>query len=129
MTRASNDIETALYTLLTADQKSASAHAVPANLGESLPHIHVVATGGYTDSMVVESHNVDFDVYAATDADAMEEATALCDWVRGLPGSDVGTFCYGAEVITLPYHNPDPRNYSFPRVTFKTEILTRTRGA
>ena len=62
--RVSVDIETALYDLLTADGYSASAHVIPATLGKDLPHVHVVRTGGYTSDMVIETHNLDFDVYA-----------------------------------------------------------------
>ena len=127
--RKHNDIETALYELLTAHGYSASAHSVPASLGQDLPHIHVTATGGYTDSMVIEAHNVDFDVYAETSADAMFAASILCDWVRELEGSDVGTVCYESEIYTLPYHNPDPRHSTIARATFKAQISTRTKGA
>lgn len=126
--RQHNDIETALYNLLTSAGKSASAHSVPASLGEALPHVHVVATGGFTQSMVIEVHNVDFDVYAGDPADAMTAASELCDWVRDLQGETVGTTCYESEVITLPYHNPDPRHSTLARVTFKTQISTRTKG-
>ena len=127
--RQHNDIETALHGLLTADRYSASAHAVPASLSKTLPHIHVVATGGYTDDMVLESHNVDFDVYAATAADAMETASALCDGIRSLTGSEVGTPCYSSEINTLPYNNPDPRHPTLGRATIKALIVTRTKGA
>ena len=126
--RSHNDIETALYNLLTTDNYSASAHSVPASLGTSLPHIHVVQTGGYTGSMVIEMHYVDFDVYAETSADAMETASSLCNWVRGLAGSVVGAICYESEISTLPYHNPDPRHSTLSRVTFKAQISTRTIG-
>ena len=127
--RKSNDIETALYDLLTAENYSASAHALPASLGSTLPHVHVVRTGGYTSDMAIENANVDFDVYAKDPAEAMGEASDLCDWVRGLEGKTVGTPCYSSEVNTLPYHNPDPRHPNISRATFKAQILTRTRGA
>lgn len=127
--RSHNDIETALYELLNADSKSASAHALPASLGQTLPHIHVVATGGYTADLVIEMHNVDFDVYATDQAEAMSAASDLCDWVRGLSGSEAGTFCYSSEVTTLPYGNPDPRHPTIGRATFKAQINTRTKGA
>lgn len=126
--RACNDIETALYNKLTADHYSASAHAVPHTLGNSLPHVHVVRTGGETSSMIIESHRVDFDVYASDPAEAMKEASNLCAWVRELSGEDVGTICYAASVTTLPYNNPDPNHPTISRVTFKTQILTRTKG-
>lgn len=127
--RAHNDIETALYNLLISDNYHASAHSVPASLGAELPLVHVVATGGYTDSMVIEVNNVDFDVYAGDPADAMTAASALCNWVRDLVGEDVGTPCYSAEITTLPYHNPDPRHSTIARATFKAQISTRTKGA
>lgn len=127
--RQNNDIETALYDRLVEDKYSASAHTIPASLGDSLPHIHVTRTGGYTENMVIEVHNVDFDVYAAHEADAMEAAAELCDWVRELTGTKVGTYCYESEVITLPYGNPDPRHLTLARATFKALIQTRTKGA
>lgn len=127
--RQNNDIETALYDRLIEDEYSASAHKVPASLGDHLPHIHVTRTGGYTEDMVIEVNNVDFDVYAADEADAMTVAAGLCDWVRELSGTRAGTFCYESEVITLPYGNPDPRHQTLARATFKALISTRTKGA
>lgn len=127
--RVSMDIETALYNRLTAENYSASAHAVPASLGNTLPHIHVVRTGGYTSDMVIESHSIDFDVYAGNDADAMTVASNLCGWVRDLPGGVLDTPCYEAEIVTLPYSNPDPRHPNIARATFKAQILARTKGA
>ena len=124
--RASIDIETALYSFLTGDGYSASAHALPATLGEVLPHIHVTRTGGYTTDRVIETNNVDFDVYAADQADAMLEASNLCGYVRSLELSEVETFCYSSEILVLPYNNPDPRHPNLGRVTFKAQLLTRT---
>lgn len=126
--RKSSDIETALYELLTEDHISASAHMIPASLGRVLPHVHVVRTGGTTNDRVVESHNIDFDVYAVDPADAMAEACDLCDWVRNLEGKDISVPCYASEVITLPYSNPDPNHYDIARATFKALITTRTKG-
>ena len=127
--RVNVDIETALYNKLTADSYHASAHAIPSSLGNNLPHIHVVRTGGYTTDMVIEYHSVDFDVYAGNDADAMTTACNLCGWVRGLDGVALDTVCYDAEIVTLPYPNPDPRHPNISRATFKAQILTRTKGA
>lgn len=126
--RACNDIETALYELLAKEGMSASAHALPSTLGDNLPHVHVVRTGGYTTDLVVEENSVDFDVYAADQADAMTAASGLCAWVRSLVGTDVGTTCYSSEIETLPYNNPDPRHPTIGRVTFKARIKTRVRS-
>lgn len=126
--RVSIDIETALYDLLTADGYSASAHAIPATLGQTLPHVHVVRTGGFTSDRVMDFNSVDIDVYAATQVDAMEAAAVLTGWVRALEGVSVGgSPCYGAEVTTLPYHNPDPRHPNIGRATFKVQITIRTQ--
>ena len=126
--RVCNDIETALYELLVSKGMSASAHALPSTLGGTLPHVHVVRTGGYTTDLVVEENSVDFDVYAADQADAMTAASDLCAWVRSLAGTDVGTTCYSSEIETLPYNNPDPRHPTIGRVTFKARIKTRVRS-
>lgn len=126
--RSSNDVETALYEHLIALNWSASAHAVPSTLGERLPHVHIVRTGGYTNDMVIEENQVDFDVYAEDSADAMTYASALCGAVRELAGNSIGSTCYDSEVTTLPYDNPDPRHPTISRATFKARILTRTKG-
>lgn len=123
--RKSVDIETAIYELLEADGYSASAHSIPATLGKDYPHIHVTRTGGFTKDMVMEFNSVDFDVYAATQADAMEAASDLCGWVRDLEGETVGTQCYASEVITIPYRNPDPRHPNIGRATLKAQITVR----
>ena len=121
--RYSKDIETALYErLITSGYSSASAHAIPPDLGEALPHVHVVRTGGYEKDLVIEINRVDFDIYAEDAADAMETACALCGWIRDLAGD----FCYASEINTLPYGNPDPRHPNIARATVKAQILTRT---
>ena len=77
---------------------------------------------------VIETNNVDFDVYAEDNASAMTEASNLCGWVLNLEGSTVGTYCYTSDVTTLPYNNPDPRHPNLARATFKAQILVRMRG-
>lgn len=127
--RVSNDIETALYELLISKSMSASAHALPTSLGDTLPHVHVVRTGGYTSDLVVETNSVDFDVYALDQADAMTAASNLCALARSLAGTDLGGVpCYSSEVVTLPYNNPDPRHPTIGRATFKAQIVTRVRS-
>jgi hypothetical protein len=76
--------------------------------------------------LVIDTHRVDFDVYAEDEVDAMEAANVLCGWIRNLVGKVIGTICYRSEVLTLPYHNPDPQHPSVARATVKAEILTRT---
>ena len=120
--RYSKDIETALYEELVRAGYSASAHIIPSSLGNHLPHIHVVRTGGYETDMVIETNQVDFDVYADNAADAMEQASLLCGWVREL----AGYICYASGITTLPYNNPDPRHPNIARATLKAQILVRT---
>lgn len=128
--RVSLDIETGLYGVLENNGYSASAHSIPASLGETLPHVHVTRTGGYTTDIVIESNNIDFDVYAEDEAAAMTAASNLCGFVRELVGTSIGDSpCYSVDVITLPYGNPDPRHPNISRATFKTQILTRVKGA
>lgn len=125
--RQTLDIETALYDRLTADSYSASAHAIPSTLGTAFPHIHVTRTGGYASDLVIESHQVDFDVYAANQAEAMIAASDLCGWIRDLGATTVGTYCYTSEILTLPYRNPDPRHPNIGRATVKAQLLTRVK--
>lgn len=121
------DIETALYNALASDGFSASAHALPASLGADLPHIHVERTGGTRSDIVIDTHFVDFDVYASDEAAAMEHASNMCGWVMNLVGEALGTYCYGANITTLPYNNPDPRHPNVARATLKTQLITRIR--
>ena len=93
----------------------------------ALPHVHVVRTGGYTADMVIEQNNIDFDVYAEDQAEAMTVASELCGWVRGLAGQEVGSPCYTSEIMTLPYANPDPRHPTLGRATFKAQIRIRIK--
>lgn len=120
--RKSRDTETALQALLAEASYSASAHEIPTSLGSTLPHVHVERTGGYEQDMVIEANYIDFDVYAADTADAMEQASELCGWIRDLAGD----FCYTSTISTLPYTNPDPRHPNIARVTIKAQILVRT---
>lgn len=120
--RLNRDIETELYERLVEAKYSASAHTVPDTLGSDLPHVHVVRTGGYEYDMVLESNNIDFDVYAEDAPEAMMVAGELCGWVRNLAGD----YCYTSNITTLPYHNPDPRHPDIARTTFKAQLLTRT---
>ena len=120
--RKTKDIETALYRLLDNSGYHASAHSIPSSLGSSLPHVHVVRTGGFESDMVIETHYVDFDVYDAYPADAMTKASELCGWTRDLVGDDF----YVATITTLPYENPDPRHPNIARVTFKASLICRT---
>ena len=93
----------------------------------ALPHVHVVRTGGYTTDLVLEENNVDFDVYAEDESEAMTIATWLCGWVRELPQENFELTCYTSEITTLPYGNPDPRHPTLGRVTFKALIRIRTK--
>ena len=93
----------------------------------ALPHVHVVRTGGLTADLVLEQNNVDFDVYAKAQGDAMAVALDLCGWVRELPQQQVDFTCYSAEVSVLPYANPDPRHPTLARATFKALIGIRTK--
>lgn len=128
--RVSLDIETGLYGVLENNGYSASAHSIPDSLGETLPHVHVTRTGGYTTDIVIENNSIDFDVYAEDEAAAMTAASNLCGFVRDLVGTSIGDSpCYSVDVITLPYNNPDPRHPNISRATFKTQILTRVKGA
>lgn len=120
------EIEGALYRALADDGYSASAPPLPADFDGSLPHVHVVRTGGYEHGPVQDAHQVDFDVYAEDDAAAMVAASALCGWVRALAGKSLdGAPVYSAGVTTLPYGNHDPRRADLSRATFKAQLITR----
>ena len=117
------DIEDTLQAALNAAGIKAAAPPVPANLG---PYVFVYRTGGYSQSYVQDVSTVEFDCYEQTEAEAMARACDLTAWVRALP-QDQGleTFVYFADVIALPYNNPDPNHPTLPRATFSAQIATR----
>ena len=117
--RRTKDIETKLYEELTAKGYHVSAHVIPTTLAKNLPHVHITRTGGFTADLVVETHQVSFDIYAKNADEAMETACKLTGDIRSLDN------VHYAEVVTLPYHNPDPRHPTLPRVTFNSQIITR----
>ena len=116
------DIEDALQAALNAQGIKAAAPPVPANLK---PCVYIYRTGGYGTNYVQDLHTVDFDVYAETEAEAMEQADELTRWVRSLEGRDIGVPVYISQITTLPYNNPDPSHYNLPRATFAAQITTR----
>lgn len=121
--RKTIDIEGALASMLAADGYDAGAPPVPADL--SAGRVQVTRTGGTRSDFVIDEHSIDFDCYGSTDAAAMGLADALTAWACELPGRDVGVPCYQADIVTLPYSNPDPRHPTLARATLKARILTR----
>ncbi len=119
------DIEAGLQTLLALEGWSASAPPIPATLGESLPHVAITRTGGSRTLMVQDAHSVALDVYAATEAGAMEAADELTAWAVSLTAVG-GVPVHRVELTALPYDNPDPRHPNIARATFTVRILTRT---
>ena len=104
----------------------ACAQPVPADLGDALPLAVVTRTGGSRLSMAMDSHQVEVDVYAATEAEAMAAAGIAAGIVAALwrdPGQLV-SWREGA-IDALPYQNPDPSRPDVPRVTFSASLVCR----
>lgn len=125
--RRTIDIEGALQAALSDSGWSASAPPWPADLGETLPHVHIVCTGGSRSLFVQDESNVSLHVYAATEAAAMEAACDLTAWVCELPGNPLGgSTCHAAQIVARPYSNPDPRHPDIARATVGIRVRTRT---
>lgn len=90
----------------------------PANLGEALPVIEVTRFGGSDDVIVLDSANIDIDVYAAT----RDAARTLGEQVRTalrlhLPGyASAGAAVQSVTTISaprsVPYDNTNLRRFN-----------------
>ena len=116
------DIEAALVTALAADDYSASAPPVTADL--SAGDIVVYRVGGDRRSYVIDAHSVSIDCYADTDAAAVSLANEITGWFGDL--HDLGGIpVYDVQLTVLPYANLDPDNRQLRRYTFAAQVLTR----
>ena len=108
------DVEAAL-----AADLGVHAPPVPPSLGSVLPYCAVERVGGGRADLVVDTHYVSFDVWAATWEEAQGEASRLLAAACSLPRdpSASGTWC-AVTVDGMPYDNPDPRRPDLARVTF-----------
>lgn len=110
---------TTLYETLDIAGVTFSAPPVEPTLGE-LPATGVVVcfrrVGGTRDDLVVDTHAVSVDVYAATWADAIDEANRLAGVIAQLPYQATTRIRYQAvEIATAPYELPDTSNPVLPR--------------
>lgn len=100
---------------------------LPDNYQDSLPCALVTLVGGGDTSMVTYQHSVSIDVYAATFAEAIEEAGKVAGIVTDLPyrvpKSKRQWLTAGTD--SLPYANPDPSNFKVPRASFTANVTIR----
>ncbi len=103
-----------------------AAPPVPETLGANLPLVIPERVGGTRYSMVVDAHNVAFDVYAPTWGEAQEAAGHVVAAVSELPyrSDTVGSY-RETQITTHPYNNPDPEHPDIPRVSVNAQVITR----
>ena len=101
------------------------ATETPANLGDVLPCIVITRFGGTDDAIwTFDNPNVDFDVYAATRAQARTLAHEVRTWVRSeLPGSTITDaagnkgFVHRTQTVSgpvwTPYDNTNVRRFVY----------------
>lgn len=120
---------TTLYASLSITRVTFSAPPVEPTLGE-LPATGVVVcfrrVGGTRDDLVVDTHAVSIDVYAATWADAIDEANRLAGVLAQLPYQATTRIRYqSVNTATAPYELPDTSNPVMPRVRMLINIITK----
>ena len=118
------DIEAAVVDALAADDYTASAPPVTADLGAGCIFVHRV--GGSRQSYVIDAHSLSIDCYESTDSKACALANELTGWLGDLEGQQIGGVpVYQVRITTLPYENQDPMNRHLFRYTFAAQVLTR----
>lgn len=101
-----------------------NAFAPPITAELEAPCVYIHRVGGYRRAYVQDAHALSIDVYGKSAADATATAGELIGILGGL--SELGGVpVYQVEITTLPYYNPDPSNYTFPRITFAATVVTR----
>lgn len=90
----------------------------------------VTSVGGAPATAVSNDHDVSVDVWAETDAAAMEMANTAAGIVASLPFKALssGRQYATAEINALPYINPDPNRPLLPRATFRATVGIRGRA-
>lgn len=120
---------TTLYSALGITGVTFSAPPVEPTLGE-LPATGVIVcfkrVGGSRDALVVDTHAVSVDLYAATWADAIDEANRLAGVIAQLPYQSSTAMQYHAvDIATAPYALPDTSNPVQPRVRMLIDIIAK----
>lgn len=120
---------TTLYETLEIAGVTFSAPPVDPTLGE-IPATGVIVcfkrVGGSRDDLVVDTHAVSVDLYAATWADAISEGNRLAGVMTQLPYQSATKLQYHAvDLVTAPYALPDTSNPVMPRARMLIDIITK----
>lgn len=120
---------TTLYSALGITGVTFSAPPVEPTLGE-LPVTGVIVcfrrVGGTRDALVVDTHAVSVDVYAATWGDAIAEGDRLAGVLAQLPyQSSTALQYHSVDIATAPYTLPDTSNPVMPRVRMLIDIIAK----
>lgn len=101
---------------------------LPDDFADDLPCALVTEVGGHGETMVTDEHDLSIDVYAGTYAEAMDEARKVAAIVASIwhaaPSS--GRQWLTSGINAMPYANPDPSNFSVPRVSIT--VIATIRG-
>lgn len=95
---------------------------------DGLPLVVVERLGGSRTDIVIEEHDVAFDVYADRWSSAVDAANTVVALVAALPDmseQSSGVDWFDAQINALPYNNPDPAHPDVPRVTFSAVVTCR----
>lgn len=119
------DIEDAVQAYLNSMDIKACAPPVPSKL--AAPMVVITRTGGSERAYVQDVHNISVDCYGSTWAAASLLADDVICHIRNLPYADeLPAPCYTADILTMPYVNPDPSHSDLARVTFSASVATRS---
>lgn len=100
---------------------------LPDDYANTLPCACVTSLGGNDATFVTFEHAVSIGVYADTWDEAMEQGRMVAGIVRAFEdgATENGRQWLECAINATPYADPDPNNYSVPRVSFAAFVAIR----
>lgn len=118
------DIEDALQQALNAAGFNACAKPLPHDF--ACPHVLVDMLNAWDDNPAQAVYSVDFDCRAEDYAEAAELQLSASDFVRGLPGTELGGKpCYAIDNLRLLRAEPDQSHQNVIIATVSAELRVR----
>ena len=118
------DVEDALQAALNGAGFDACAKPLPA--GFACPHVLVDMLSAWDDNAAQAVYSVDFDCRAETYGDAAALQLVVANWLRGLPGSELGGKpVYAVDSLRLQRAELDQSHENVILATVSAELRVR----
>lgn len=118
------DVEDALQARLNDAGFAACAKPLPAAF--ACPHVLVDMLNAWDENAAQAVYSVDLDCRAATYGEAAALQASVANWLRGLPGSELGGKpVYALDSLRLQRAEPDQSNQNVILATVSAEMRVR----